>query len=111
MVGDDTGRGSGLHDHPRVVAPELNCRPHGYGRNKMAQIERLGQPIGEQDLDALESLADARAIAHGGMPLEALDGFFSALVVGPGPLVEPAEYLPLALGDEGPEPAAEEVAV
>ena len=66
----------------------------------MTHTQSPGQQIGEQDLDELESLADAWA-ARGGMPLEALDGFFSALVVGPDPTPAPAEFLPVAVGDEG----------
>ena len=73
----------------------------------MTHTQSPGQQIGEQDLDELESLADAWA-ARGGMPLEALDGFFSALVVGPDPTPAPAEFLPVAVGDEGQWSDAEE---
>lgn len=74
----------------------------------MTQVEGKGGPVGdggveegpidEQDLAALESLAEGWALEHGGMPLEALDGLFSALVVGPGRTPGPAEYLELAMG-------------
>lgn len=65
----------------------------------MTQMQNPGQQIGEQELDELESLADAW-VERGGMPLEALDGFFSALVVGPDPAPAPAEFLPVAVGAE-----------
>lgn len=67
----------------------------------MTRIDPPDQPIGEQDLAMLESLAEAWTHEHGGMPLEALDGLFSALQVVPGATVEPEEYLALALGGDG----------
>jgi uncharacterized protein len=58
-------------------------------------------PMDEDELEALAALLDAHAWPHGGMSLEMLDGFFSALVVGP-ELVLPSEYLPHVWG-EAPE--------
>ncbi|MCD9027491.1 UPF0149 family protein [Luteimonas sp. BDR2-5] len=55
-------------------------------------------PLDEQDVAALEALLAPR-IGQGGMPLETLDGFFSALIVGPGELVMPREYLPYVFGE------------
>ena len=40
-------------------------------------------PTPDDALDTLAQLLDTRAVPFGGMNLEALDGFFSALVVGP----------------------------
>ncbi|MGY0560013.1 MULTISPECIES: UPF0149 family protein [unclassified Luteimonas] len=65
----------------------------------MAQMEDGCVPIEEEDLAALETLAESWAMDHGGMPLEALDGLFSALMVGPAPAAGPGDYLPLAMGD------------
>lgn len=53
----------------------------------------------DDQVSALEALAERWAETSGGMPLEALDGLFSALVVGPGPTVGPSEYMPLAVGE------------
>lgn len=58
-------------------------------------------PMDEDALESLAALLDERAWPHGGMSLEMLDGFFSALVVGP-ELVPPSEYLPHVWG-EAPE--------
>lgn len=58
-----------------------------------------GRRIEEHEVRALEALAEEWTQAHGGMPLEALDGLFSALVVGPGPAVGPSEYLSPAVGE------------
>ena len=65
----------------------------------MTQMQSPGQQIGEEELDELEALADAW-VEHGGMPLEALDGFFSALVVGPEPAPRVEEFLPAAVGED-----------
>lgn len=59
------------------------------------------EPMEEAALEFLAALLDERAWPHGGMSLEMLDGFFSALVVGP-ELVPPSEYLPHVWG-EAPE--------
>ena len=65
----------------------------------MTQMQASDQQIGDQELDELEALADGW-MEHGGMPLEALDGFFSALAVGPEPLPAAAEFLPAAVGED-----------
>ena len=65
----------------------------------MTQTRDPGEPIDEQDLLALEALAEEWSDGDdGGMPLEALDGFFSALIVGPGTTVAMGEYLETATG-------------
>ena len=56
----------------------------------------------DADIDRLDALLRERALPHGGLSLEALDGFFSALIVGP-ELVLPSEYLPIVWGDSPPE--------
>lgn len=63
------------------------------------------RPLSEDDVQSLRRLLDARAVAAGGMTLEMLDGYFSALIAGP---VEPApeRFLPAVLGD-GDWPQAE----
>ena len=58
-------------------------------------------PMSEDELDQLAEFLEEHAVVHGGMSLEVLDGFFSALVVGP-ELVMPSEYLPEIRG-EAPE--------
>ncbi|MDC7806225.1 YecA family protein [Luteimonas sp BLCC-B24] len=58
--------------------------------------------MSEPDLDALETLLETTAAPHGGMSLEMLDGYLSALVVGP-TLVSPGQYMEAIWGD-GPPP-------
>jgi uncharacterized protein len=58
------------------------------------------------DLERLESILWQHAVPRGGMPLEMLDGFFSALVCGP-ELVMPSEYDALVWGEGEGEPAWE----
>lgn len=65
----------------------------------MTQTPDPGQPLDEQALLALEALAEGWA-EDGGLPLEGLDGLFSALVVGPGPVAGPGEYLGLVVGED-----------
>ena len=65
----------------------------------MTQMQPPDQQIGEQELDELEMLAHDWA-EHGGMPLEALDGYFSALIAGPGPVPMPSEYLAAVVGED-----------
>ena len=57
----------------------------------------------DADLDRLDALLRERALPHGGLSLEALDGFFSALIVGPGQTALPSEWMPLVWGVEAPE--------
>ena len=52
-------------------------------------------------LDILARLLDTRAVPFGGMNLEALDGFFSALAVGP-ELVPPGEWIAEVWGPKPP---------
>ncbi len=55
-------------------------------------------PMSEDEMDQLAGFLAEHAIPHGGMSLEVLDGFLSALVVGP-ELVMPGEYLPEIWGE------------
>ncbi len=64
------------------------------------------RPITQAEVDVLADLLIERAIPYDGMSLEMLDGFFSALVVGPD-IVMPSEYLPHVWGDA---PAWEDLA-
>jgi len=58
-------------------------------------------PMSEDDIERLETLLWERAVPNGGMPLEMLDGYFSALACGPD-LVLPSEYNRLIWGDPPP---------
>jgi uncharacterized protein len=49
-------------------------------------------------LERLETLLLEQVVPHGGMTLEMLDGYLSALAVGPEPVM-PSEYLPLVWGE------------
>lgn len=51
------------------------------------------QPLPDDALARLEAILEDRAMPNNGMSLEMLDGFLSALVVGP-ELVMPGEYFP-----------------
>jgi len=64
-------------------------------------------PMTDDEIDRLATLLDRYGDVDHGMNLEALDGYLSALVVGP-VLVLPSEYLP---GIWGREPAFESTAV
>lgn len=64
--------------------------------------------MSENALDTLETLLDEHAVPHGGMSLEMLDGYLSALVVGPRP-VAPAVYM-AAIWGEAPPPVDPQVA-
>jgi uncharacterized protein len=57
--------------------------------------------MSDADLDELGALLESRAVPFKGMSLEMLDGFLSALVVGPD-LVLPSEWTPLAWGGRPP---------
>ncbi len=52
-------------------------------------------------MERLETLLWERAVPQGGMPMEMLDGYFSALACGP-ELVSPSEYNRLIWGDPPP---------
>ena len=57
----------------------------------------------DADIDRLDALLRERALPHGGLSLEALDGFFSALIVGPGDMILPSEWMPFVWGENAPE--------
>ena len=59
--------------------------------------------LSDADLDRLDALLRERALPHGGLSLEALDGFFSALIVGPGSIAMPSEWMPFVWGENAPE--------
>jgi len=55
--------------------------------------------LSDADIEQLGNLLEAVAVPNEGMSLEMLDGFLSALIVGPR-VVEPEEYLPLIWNHE-----------
>lgn len=57
--------------------------------------------MSEDALDTLETLLDEHAVPHGGMSLEMLDGYLSALVVGPRS-VAPSLYMAPIWGEAPP---------
>jgi uncharacterized protein len=72
----------------------------GPGENGMTLFTQ-NEPLSEAELDNLAQFLES---CKGGrvMNVEALDGFFSALVAGPD-IVMPSEYLPEVFGSETPE--------
>ncbi len=56
----------------------------------------------DERIDALDRLLEHRAAPFGGYGLEQLDGYLSALVVSPGDVVEPEEWLPAVWGKTPP---------
>lgn len=63
-------------------------------------------------IDALDQLLEQRAVPFGGLGLEPLDGYLTALVLCPGDTVEPEAWLPRVWGKAPPrwENAADEAA-
>lgn len=62
--------------------------------------------LDEKTIDRLAILLAEDALPHGGLPLEGVDGLFSAALVSPGTALELTDLLPLALGQrDGPTPA------
>lgn len=57
--------------------------------------------LSDAQIDELDNLLWEHAVPRGGMSLEMLDGFFSALISGP-ELVLPSEYMPAVWGDPPP---------
>lgn len=57
------------------------------------------QRLDNDSLDRLHDFLEERVVPRGGMSLEMLDGFLSALMVGPD-LVMPSEYLPCIWNEE-----------
>lgn len=63
----------------------------------------LDQPLSEDELADLSRFLSSDAVPEGCMDLAMLDGFLTALMVGPD-LTQPSQWLPLVWGDpEGPE--------
>jgi uncharacterized protein len=58
-------------------------------------------PLDDAGLERLGQLLDRRAVPFGGLSLEALDGFLSALMVSP-EMVLPSEWQPGIFGDKPP---------
>ena len=57
------------------------------------------QPMSEAELERLEDLLESQSTDRSGMNLEMLDGFFTALILGPD-LVSLSEYLPHVFGGD-----------
>jgi uncharacterized protein len=68
------------------------------------------QRMSDASVERLDAIMEQRVVPHGGMSLEMLDGFLSALMVTP-ELVPPSEYLPYVWNDaqvwDTPEEAGE----
>ncbi len=62
---------------------------------------RSAPDLSPDQLERLETLLWEHAVPRGGMSMEMLDGYFSALVTGPG-MVMPSEYLGAIWGDPPP---------
>lgn len=76
-------------------------------RAQPPKSREVPQPrLDEKTIDRLAVLLVEDALPHGGLPLEGVDGLFSAALVAPGAALELNELLPLALGQrDGPTPA------
>lgn len=79
---------------PRIEPPKPPSRPQSR--------------LDEEAIDRLALLLLEDALPHGGLPLEGVDGLFSAALVSPGAALELTDLLPLALG-EPDGPASEEL--
>jgi uncharacterized protein len=58
--------------------------------------------LDDAQIERLSDLLDQRAVPFKGLNLEALDGFLSALVVGPDPVALPSEWSPIVWGGKPP---------
>ena len=58
--------------------------------------------LDDAQIERLSDLLDQRAVPFKGLNLEALDGFLSALVVGPDPVALPSEWTPIVWGGKPP---------
>ncbi|TWI13402.1 UPF0149 family protein [Aerolutibacter ruishenii] len=58
--------------------------------------------LDDAQIERLSDLLDQRAVPFKGLNLEALDGFLSALVVGPEPVALPSEWTPIVWGGKPP---------
>lgn len=62
--------------------------------NFSAGLDVGSGPMTDSELDRLSALLDRYADPETGLNLEGVDGFLSAVVVGPGMMIMPSEYLP-----------------
>ena len=67
--------------------------------------------LDDAQIERLSDLLDQRAVPFKGLNLEALDGFLSALVVGPDPVALPSEWTPIVWGGKPPRWDSEAEAV
>jgi uncharacterized protein len=60
---------------------------------------KLNTPLSNAEMDRLENLLSSEIFRSGAMPLDALQGFFCAVVSGPLPVL-PSEWLPEVFGED-----------
>ena len=65
----------------------------------MAEFDGLNEPLGVEDMLVLEAFLTSERSSGNAMSIDALDGFFTALVIGPA-MVLPNEWIPFVLGAE-----------
>jgi uncharacterized protein len=79
----------------------FGAQGHGVGRysqERRKAMSHLQQLLTEADYDQLEAFLTSLP-SDDAMNLEELDGFFTALICGPGPVM-PSDYLPLVVGGD-----------
>lgn len=64
----------------------------------------LDQPLSDAELDELEAFLNSDQLPEARMDLSMLDGFLSALAIGPNTLM-PSDWLPVVWGETDEEPA------
>ena len=72
----------------------------------MNEGDTFSNPLSEQELLELEAFLISERASGNAMPMDALDGFLTALVIGP-VAVLPDEWIPFVLGDEKDEDSAD----
>ncbi len=65
----------------------------------MTGFDALHEPLGVEEMLLLESFLISERFSGNAMSIDALDGFFTALVIGPATLL-PSEWMPFVLGTE-----------
>ncbi len=65
----------------------------------MTEFDGLNEPLGVEEMLVLEAFLTSERSSGNAMSIDALDGFFTALVIGP-VMVLPSEWIPFFLGAE-----------
>ena len=65
----------------------------------MTECDGLSEPLGVEEMLVLEAFLTSERSSGNAMSIDALDGFFTALVIGP-VTVLPSEWIPFVLGAE-----------